>query len=126
MKTIISIGFALILGWAVTGQGTANAQGSPDTYAFNPYTMSKKPLIQDGFMPVAVKLIKLQTGSITPDYGFPRYPNSEFSVPSGSGNADYYPNYPNSSVTEPNNDPNEDGMPKVRIATYVVRQHQPY
>ena len=105
MKTIISIGFALVLGWAVLGHGTANAQGSPDTYAFNPYTMSKKPVIQDGFMPGHVRMIILPV-RITPEDGFPQNPNSWY--------------------TAPNNDPNQDAMPKIRVATYTVKPHKPY
>ena len=125
MKTIISIGFALIAGWAMIGQGTATAQGNTDGYAFNPYTMSKKPNIQDKVIGGSNVLIRLSE-RITPEDAFPQNPNAWYSVPTGNGNIDAFPIYPNSSYSQPNNDPNLDAMPKYPTATWVVQHHQPY
>ena len=125
MKTIISIGFALIAGWAMIGQGTASAQSNTDGYAFNPYTMSAKPLIQDKMTGGASVLIRLPE-RITPEDAFPQNPNAWYSVPTTNGNIDAFPNNPNSAYSQPNNDPNLDAMPKYPTATWVVQYHKPY
>ncbi len=123
MKTIISIGIALIFGWAVAGQGTVKAQNT-DGYAFNPYTMSKKPFIQDNILGGACRLIKYP-GRIFPTDAFPMGPNAWFKEPNGNGGIEAYPSYPNywikviheggnideipyypnSSIVKPNDDP---------------------
>lgn len=124
MKTIISIGIALIFGWAVAGQGTVKAQNT-DGYAFNPYTMSKKPLIQDNMSGGTHMLIKYP-GRIFPPYVFPSGPNAGIVAPEGNGNIEAFPTYPNSAIVSPNNDPVLDAMPKYREASYIIRQHKPY
>ncbi len=103
MKTIISIGIALIFGWAVAGQGTVKAQNT-DGYAFNPYTMSKKPFIQDNMSGGAYKLRKYP-GRIFPPDAFPVGPNSWIKIIHENGNKDEIPYYPNSSIVKPNDDP---------------------
>ena len=124
MKTIISIGIALIFGWAVAGQGTVKAQNT-DTYAYNPYTMSKKPQIQDN-MSGGMQQQITYPGRIFPPYVFPSGPNAGIIAPHGNGYLDEIPYYPNSAIVSPNNDPILDAMPKISKASYVVRQHKPY
>jgi hypothetical protein len=125
MKTIILLGIALLLGSAAMAQGTANTHGSSDWYAYNPLVMSKDPGNADGIQVSPGLLIKWPI-HITPEDGFPSYPNQWVVAPTSEGNIDGHPGYPNSNISEPNNDPNHDGMPKYNQASFVVRHHGTY